>query len=596
MQSFGRMPGSYDAVVIGAGHNALVCAAYLARAGWSVLVLERSDRPGGAVASAEITRPGFVSDLFASNLNLFLGSPVHAELGAELERHGLRYAGSASPFANVYPDGRALRVTQDAAATVAELERHNPADAEGWRELDALYERLSPALFSLYGSRLDARSLLALAVEHVPALGLDGVRELAHLLLSSTRELAEAYLHSPEAHALLACWGMHLDFGPDVSGGAMFPFLEAFTDMRTGIAIAQGGASRLIDALVALGSDRGVELRTNAEVARVTVAQGRATGVKLTTAERIEARRAVVAGVTPPLLYGRLLTGVELPATLRHAAARYRHGPGTLMLHLALSAPPAWSAGEDLSRFAYVHIAPYVDDLANTYAEACAGLLPTDPMLVVGQTSAVDPTRATGGHLLWVQVRALPARIAGDAANEIEARDWAAVAELYADRVVGKLERYAPGIRDLVLDRAVLTPADLERHDPNLAGGDSIGGSMHLSQNFLFRPFPAIRAGGGTGGGRGTAGARTRGGGGTAGGGTGRGGPAAGADYETGVDGLLMVGAATWPGAGVNAISGYNVARKLLAPARRRGDDLRLALSAARAAASPLARAARRRR
>jgi phytoene dehydrogenase-like protein len=554
---------AYDAILIGSGHNALVCGTYLARAGWSTLVLERAEKPGGAVQSAELTRPGYVHDLFATNLNLFLGSPVNAELGGELERHGLRYASSDRPFANVYPGGKALRVRQDPAATVAELEAHDPADAAGWRELDALYERLSPALFSLYGSRLDARSLSALAVAQAPALGPDGILELARLLLSSTRELAETYLHSPEAHALLACWGMHLDFGPDVSGGAMFPFLEAFTDMRTGIAIAQGGASKLIEALVGLGAEAGMEVRTRAEVTRVDVAGGRAVGVELADGERIEARRAVIAGVTPPILFGKLLGGAPASAARRSAASRYQFGPGTLMVHLALSRAPQWEAGDELSRFAYVHIAPYVAELADTYAQASAGFLPAEPMLVVGQTSAVDPSRVPAGEdgaVLWVQVRALPGEIRGDAAGSIDARSWPAAAEPYADRVLAKLERYAPGIGELVLERAVLTPADLERHDPNLAGGDSIAGSMHLRQNFLFRPFPAA------------------------------------GDYETGIDGLLMVGAATWPGAGVNALSGYNVAHKLLAPARRRGDDVKLALSAARAAGGPLVRAAVRRR
>ncbi|MGN6871744.1 MAG: phytoene desaturase family protein [Solirubrobacteraceae bacterium] len=554
---------AYDAILIGSGHNALVCGTYLARAGWSTVVLERAEAPGGAVRSAELTRPGYVHDLFATNMNLFLGSPVNAELGSELERHGLRYASSDRPFANVYPDGKALRVRQDVGETLAELEAHDPADAAGWRELDALYGRLSPALFSLYGSRLDTRSLARLAVAQVPGLGMDGCRELARLLVSSTRELAETYLHSPEAHALLACWGMHLDFGPDVSGGAMFPFLEAFTDMRTGISIAQGGASKLIEALAGLGAEAGMELRTGAEVTRVSVDGGRAVGVELASGERIEARRAVIAGVTPPILHGRLLAGAPVPGALRSAAKRYRFGPGTLMVHLALSRDPEWAAGEELSRFAYVHIAPFVHDLADTYAQACAGLLPAEPMLVVGQTSAVDPSRVPAGEdgaVLWVQVRALPGEIRGDAAGAIEARDWPAAAEPYTDRVLAKLERYAPGIGELVLDRAVLTPADLERHDPNLGGGDSIAGSMHLRQNFLFRPSPGV------------------------------------ADYETGIDRLLMVGAATWPGAGVNALSGYNVAQKLLASPPSRGDDLKLALSAVRAAGGPLVRAVSRRR
>jgi phytoene dehydrogenase-like protein len=325
--------------------------------------------------------------------------------------------------------------------------------------------------------------------------------------------------------------------------------------------VAAGGASKLIEALVAVGGSYGAEVRTGAEVARVLVEGGRAVGVELGSGERVEARRAVIAGVTPPILYEGLLAGVPLPDALRRLARRYAFGPGTLMVHLALSAPPAWEAGEDLSRFAYVHIAPYVEDLADTYAAACAGVLPSQPMLVVGQTSAVDPGRVSdGGAVLWVQVRALPADIRGDVLGEIEARDWDGAREPYADRVLAKLERYAPGLSDLVLDRAVLTPADLERHDPCLAGGDSIAGSMHLRQNFLFRPFPAVR------------------------------------DYETGIDRLLMVGAATWPGGGVNALSGYNVARKLLAPARRRGDDARLVLSAARAAGGALWRGARRRR
>jgi phytoene dehydrogenase-like protein len=554
------MTKSYDAIVIGAGHNGLVAATYLARAGWRTVVLERELRPGGAVLSDELTRPGLVHDVFATNMNLFRGSPVAAELGAELERHGLTYATSALPFANVFPDGRALRVHQDRDATLAELRAHDPRDADGWEALDREYERLAPALFRLYGSRLTSSVLARLALDVAPQLGRDGVAALARLLVSSTRELADAHLASREAKALLACWGMHLDFGPDVSGGAMFPFLEAFTDMRTGIALARGGASRLIDALVALLTEAGGELRLDAEVTRVLVEGGRASAVELAGGERIDARRAVIANLTPTILHGRLLDEQSLSPRLRRSAAGYVYGPGTMMVHLALAGPIPWSAGEDIARFAYVHIAPYLDDLATMYAQASAGLLPAEPMLVVGQTSAVDPSRSPdASQVVWVQVRALPGTIAGDALGEISAGSWNRAAEPYAERVIAKLERYAPGIGRLVLDRAVLSPAELERRNPNLVGGDSIAGSMHLRQNFVFRPFPAL------------------------------------GDYGSGIAGLLMVGASTWPGAGVNGLSGYNVAQKLIALSSPRVQQARLARDAARGLGRLAVAGARRR-
>jgi phytoene dehydrogenase-like protein len=527
---------SYDAIVVGGGHNGLVAAIELARAGLRVVVLEQAERLGGAVMSAEITLPGFVHDLYSTNQNTFRGGEVYAELGEALERHGLRYASTDKPFANAFPNGQALKVYQDPERTLAGLRDHDPGDAAGWEELQGLFDRLSPTIFELYGSTLPSAKASLTIARALRRLGVSEALRAAQLLLSSTRELGDLYMSSPEAKVLLATWGMHPDFGPDVSAGAMFPFVEVFSDAAAGMAIVEGGASRMIDALAAVLGDYGGAVRTRAAVRRIVTEGGRATGVELESGERIAASRAIVASVTPRALYDGMLDGAPVPDRVRKAAARYRFGPGTVMIHLALRAPPSWAAGGDLGEFAYVHIAPYVSDLAETYTAASNGLLPKSPLLIVGQSSAVDPTRAPEGQaVLWVQVRAQPADIRGDAAGQIRARDWADAAEPYADRVIAKLSEYAPGIEELILERAVLTPRDLEAHDPNLVGGDSVAGSHHLRQNFVFRPMAGY------------------------------------SNYRTPIEGLFMTGAATWPGGGVTGLPGHLAAKAVLAGGRLPG-------------------------
>lgn len=201
-----------------------------------------------------------------------------------------------------------------------------------------------------------------------------------------------------------------------------------------------------------------------------------------------------------------------------------------MMVHAALSGPVPWAAGADLAEWGYVHVGPYVADMAQTYTDARNGVLPTEPLLVCGQTSALDPSRAPdAGAVLWIQVRMLPSQIKGDRAGTIAATDWATAKIPYAERVIDKLERHAPGVKDRVLDWRVLGPDDLESANPNLVGGDSVGGSHHLAQNAVLRPGP------------GTAASRLP------------------------LKNLTMVGAGTWPGAGVNAVSGRLVAQRLIA-------------------------------
>lgn len=522
------MTERYDNIVVGGGHNGLVTALYLARAGRDTLVLERNESVGGAVRSAELTEDGFVHDCYATNQNLFLGSPVWEELQDELESHGLSFAHSTKPYCNVFPDGDALRVYMDEEKTMAELREHNPGDAEGWADLYEKFGKFEANLLPLYGTPLPSYQAVKLLASAARELGYRELMELFQIVSSSTRELGDVHFESEEAKALVAPWGMHLDYGPDVSGGAMFPFIETFTDMNVGISITEGGASNLVEALAGVCEDYGGEVRTDAEVERIQVDRGgRATGVELTSGERIRAREEVVANLTPTVLFD-LVDDADTPPGVAEQVDDYEYGPGTMMVHLALDDLPDWEAGEEISEFAYVHIGPYVDDLADTYTDAMNGQLPESPLLVVGQTTAVDETRTPDDEaILWVQVRALPSDIEGDAAGEIDATSWDEAAEPYAQRVIDKLDRYAPGIEDKIRDREVFTPDDIEQSNPNLVGGDSVAGSHHLRQNFIWRPFVDWQ------------------------------------NYETPLDDLYMVGAGTWPGGGVNALSGYLAAQKL---------------------------------
>ncbi len=515
----------FDAVLIGAGHNSLAAALHLAAKGWRVAVFEQAAEPGGAVKTGEYTLPGFRHDWAAMNLSLFAGSPFFKQYGAELTGHGCAFAPVSRPFSSSFSDGNWLGVSTDLEETAAQIARISAADAATWRSLVAGFGAQAPHLFGLLGSPMKTRALAYFMFKTFRAKGLAGTMDFTRFLLSSPRQwLEETFVH-PQTRALLGAWGMHLDFAPDIAGGAMFPYLEGMAGQAFGMAIGAGGADTIVKALVAAIRARGGVVECNAPVARVLREGGRASGVELADGRVIKAAKAVIAGVAPRAL--PRLTGATTPA-FDGAMTRYAHAPGTMMIHLAMDGLPDWRAGTALQRFAYVHLGDSLDQMAEVYAQAKAGLLPARPLLVVGQPTVVDPSRAPEGkHVLWVQVRMAPGTITGDAAGQIAATDWASAAEPFAERALDILDSHAPGTRAKILARRIVTPAELEADNPNLVGGDQVCGSHHLAQNFLFRP------------------ARGH------------------ADGTTPVPGLHLTGAAVWPGAGTGAGPGYLLARKL---------------------------------
>ncbi|MET0597515.1 MAG: NAD(P)/FAD-dependent oxidoreductase [Mesorhizobium sp.] len=518
----------FDAILIGAGHNSLACAAHLASKGWKTAIFEGSQTIGGAVRTDEYTLPGFRHDFGAMNLSLFAGSAFRRKYANELESSGLSFVPAADCFASAFPDGRWLGISTDLERTAARIAAFSATDADTWRRLVEAFPTQAGYLFSLLGSPMTGRALAGFGWKTWRGKGVAGTLDIARLLLSSPRDWLDQTFESDAVKTTLAAWGMHLDFAPDIAGGAIFPYLESMANQSFGMVIGQGGADVMVRALESMVRGKGGVIETASPVDEVLTSEGRAVGVRLASGETHSATKAVIAGVAPGALPGKLLPSGSGDPAFDAAMTKFRHAPGTMMIHLALDDLPEWKAGPELRRFAYVHLAPSLEAMARTYQQAVAGLLPDAPVLVVGQPTAVDPSRAPAGkHVLWVQVRMLPAKILGDAGGEIAAAPWEDVKERYAERVLGMIEGYAPGLRDLILGRAVFSPSDLERANPNLVGGDQICGSHHIAQNFLFRPARGF------------------------------------ARWNTPVRHLHLIGAATWPGAGTGAGSGYLLAQQL---------------------------------
>ena len=520
------MTTEFDAVLIGAGHNALAAALHLAAKGWRVGVFEQADVAGGAVKTGEFTLPGFRHDWAAMNLSLFAGSAFFKAYGAELGQHGLEFVPVAKPFASAFPDGTWLGVTTDAAANKAAIAAFSQSDADTWGRMTDGFSAQAQAIFGLLGSPMNFRAIAYFMFKTLRAKGGGGSLDFARLLTLSPRQFLTENFTSDRVRAMLGAWGMHLDFAPDIAGGAVFPYLEGMAGQAFGMALGRGGADTIVRAMVSAIRARGGVVETGASVARIVHSGGKATGIVLKDGRSIAAKRAVIAGVAPRSL--TRLTGGMTP-DFDAGMTRFSHAPGTMMIHLAMDGLPDWAAGEALKSYAYVHLAPSLDQMARTYQQAMAGLLPDEPVIVVGQPTAVDPSRAPHGkHVLWVQVRMAPGTILGDAKGQIAATDWREAATSFANRALDILENYAPGTRAKIIGQRIVTPAELEADNPNLVGGDQLCGSHHLHQHFLFRP--------------------TRG----------------HADGSTPIKHLHLTGAAVWPGAGTGAGPGYLLAQRLV--------------------------------
>lgn len=513
-----------DHVIIGSGINGLVAASLLALKGDKVLVLERNPVPGGCLRTEEL-EPGFLHDVMAATWVLFLTSPAGAALGPHLAAHGLEYCHTGTPTAVLRPNGESLVLTTDRAANVARFNALSPGDGDAHAADVGAIEAEAPFLFALLGGRLWSWPTAKLMWGQVRKRGLRGLAAWMGSALAPARGWLETGYRSPLVQALWAPWVLHCGLTPESAYSAKMGQVIAFALEAAGAPVIKGGSGAGVAAFRRLIESKGGTIRCDADAEEITVRDGRVTGVRLTGGEHIPCR-SVLASVAPGQLYGRLLGGVNLPAE-QAATRRYRHGRGDFQVNYALDGLPQWTS-PDLADVALIHLTDGIDAVSKSANEAERGMLPATPTICVGQPSRIDPTRAPEGKaVLWLQIPDAPRTIKGDAAGEIAATDWDAAKEAFADRIETILRRHIANFDAIKRSRRAYSPADLERMNINLVGGDPYGGACSVDQFFIWRPFAHSTNG------------------------------------ETPVRGLLHIGASTHPGPGLGGGSGFNAAKAL---------------------------------
>ncbi len=524
---------TYDVILVGSGHNALITAAYLVRAGWSVLVLEKNDRPGGLLRTEELTLPGFQHDVYAAAHPLFVTSPAYAELGPALTDRGLHYLNTDLPTGVSMTDGQTAVFSRSLEATMAEAERLAPGDGAALAALLDAFSPYVPDVFALFSRDLASPEATAIIARLLRGTEGPGHAPFAAALLETARTVVQRF-QSPVLRAMLAPWVMHLGRTPDEVGSGIWVPLVMLALMGGGMAVPAGGSEQLARALAHLVCDAGGTIRTQTRVQRILVAEGRAVGIRTTSGETFRARQAIVASTTPDQLYLTLLDEGDVPAVLRQQARQFRYGRGCVQIHLALSEPPRWPDAR-FHQIGQPHLSNGLDGCTLAVAQGMAGLLPVEPTFTVDCPSNLDPSRAPAGKaVMRVQVLEIPCRPQGDAAGVIDVGDGRWTADLtarFTERALAIVGKHIPNLPDAILGQAVITPDTLAAFNPNLGPGDPYGGAHDLAQSYLFRPLPSQPS------------------------------------HRTALPNLYMVGAATWPGHGVNGGSGYIVAQQLLARA-----------------------------
>jgi phytoene dehydrogenase-like protein len=522
------MATTWDAIVIGGGHNGLVNAAYLARAGRKVLVVERRPRVGGAAVTEEIF-PGFKFSMFSYVVSL-LRPEIIRDL--ELPTHGLHILPLESTMTPM-ENGDYLASWADHDDTRRELVRHSSRDAEAYDEYGRLMHHMAHAVRPILAmtppdpTSFDPRDLLKLAKlgGHFRGLGAEQFHALFKLMTMSAADFLDEWFETDVLKATKSASGIIGTFLGPRSPGSAYVLLHHYMGELDGVfrawGFAKGGTGSVSESIAGAARAHGATIRTDAGVSKVIVVEGRAKGVVLENGEEILAR-TVVSSLDPRRTFMQLVGENELPAEFTEDIKRFKFRGSSAKVNLALDGLPNFTCmpGFGPHLRGAMSISPSMDYVERAYDDAKHGEFSRQPYMDIVIPSLIDPGMAPPGkHVMSIFVQYAPYKVNGG---------WTdAKREQLGDAVINALARFAPNIKDIILHRQVLTPLDIERIT-GLSEGNIFSGELALHQLFFMRPAPGW------------------------------------AKYRSPVKGLYQCGSGTHPGGGIMGASGRLAAMAIL--------------------------------
>jgi phytoene dehydrogenase-like protein len=530
------MPQIFDAVVVGAGHNGLVTAGYLARAGLKTLVVESRPIVGGACVTEEVF-PGYKVST-TSYLCSLLQEKVIKDL--QLERFGYQVYPKDPAFFSPFPDGCYLIMWSDVRKTCDEIRKFSARDAEAYPRYEEFVDRLArfvePLLLEtppdIAGRRFDDWHRLASLGRRLMKMPAEELVGHMRILTQSVKDFLDPWFESEAVKVVLATDGViGTNGGPYTPGTAYVLFHHSMGGVggKRGLwGFVRGGMGGITQALAASARSRGTEIRTGAPVARVLVKGQRATGVALATGEEITAK-LVVSNADPKRTFLKLVGQKNLESDFAAAIRSLKMEGCSMKINLALDGLPNFTCLPTprgvvgAQHKTTIHICPTLDYIERAYDDSKYGRPSERPMLEITIPTTYDESLAPKGkHLMNIFLQYTPYSLSPEVAPS-----WHAIKESYADRVMEMIEEYAPGFKSLVLHRQVISPLDLEEQF-GMTGGNIFHGEMSVDQLFFLRPVPGW------------------------------------AKYRTPIRGLYLCGSGTHPGGGVMGAPGANAAREIL--------------------------------